>query len=239
MTEEQSMEVLPLSAMPRYCDQMKKEGTSVEYYMQRLSDVPPAGILRLGELADRLSESRSMTFDERIRALQVTPRTASAKNREKILELLNTTLHHVLTNDVEKGKLVRDYTQFLVEYVDIVRDAGSADASPDNDGSSSSSPSSSSRAHTMLLSRAYRAIQIDARDSTNGEILETLNSMLYSTLAGDGGDDETSVVRDYSPFFVEYVQIVSDADELSPEDARGSRDLLLRAYKAASSTLRS
>ena len=232
------MEVLPLSAMPRYCDQMKKEGTSVEYYMQRLSDVPPAGILRLGELADRLSESRSMTFDERIRALQVTPRTASAKNREKILELLNTTLHHVLTNDVERGKLVRDYTQFLVEYVDIVRDAGSADASPDKDGSSSSSPSSSSRAHTMLLSRAYRAIQIDARDSTNGEILETLNSMLYSTLAGDGGD-ETSVVRDYSPFFVEYVQIVSDAAELSPEDARGSRDLLLRAYKAASSTLRS
>jgi hypothetical protein len=229
------MEVLPLSAMPRYCDQMKMEGTSVEYYMPSLSDVPPAGILRLGELADRLSASSSMTFDERIRALQVTPRTASAKNREKILELLNTTLRHVLTNDVERGKLVRDYTQFLVEYVDIVRDAGSVDASPDKDGSSSSS--SSSRAHTMLLSRAYRAIQIDARDSTNGEILETLNSMLYSTLAVDGGD-ETSVVRDYSPFFVEYVQIVSDADELSPEDARGSRDLLLRAYKAASSTLR-
>jgi len=229
------MEVLPLSAMPRYCDQMKMEGTSVEYYMPSLSDVPPAGILRLGELADRLSASSSMTFDERIRALQVTPRTASAKNREKILELLNTTLHHVLTNDVEKGKLVRDYTQFLVEYVDIVRDAGSVDAPPDKDGSSSFS---SSRAHTMLLSRAYRAIQIDARDSTNGEILETLNSMLYSTLAGDRGD-ETSVVRDYSPFFVEYVQIVSDADELSPEDARGSRDLLLRAYKAASSTLRS
>ena len=90
----------------------------------------------------------------------------------------------------------------------------------------------------MLLSRAYRAIQIDARDSTNGEILETLNSMLYSTLAVDGGD-ETSVVRDYSSFFVEYVQIVSDADELSPEDARGSRDLLFRAYKAASSTLES
>ena len=236
------MEVLPLSAMPRYCDQMKMEGTSVEYYMPSLSDVPPAGILRLGELADRLSASSSMTFDERIRALQVTPRTASAKNREKILELLNTTLRHVLTNDVERGKLVRDYTQFLVEYVDIVRDAGSVDASPDKDGSSSSSSSSSStsssRAHTMLLSRAYRAIQIDARDSTNGEILETLNSMLYSTLAVDGGD-ETSVVRDYSPFFVEYVQIVSDADELSPEDARGSRYLLLRAYKAASSTLES
>ena len=127
------MEVLPLSAMPRYCDQMKMEGTSVEYYMPSLSDVPPAGILRLGELADRLSASSSMTFDERIRALQVTPRTASAKNREKILELLNTTLRHVLTNDVERGKLVRDYTQFLVEYVDIVRDAGSVDASPDKD----------------------------------------------------------------------------------------------------------
>ena len=219
------MEVLPLSAMPRYSDQMREDGTLVEYYLPKLSDVPPAGILRLAELADRLSASRSMTFDERIRALQVTPRAASEKNREKILEILNTTLYQILLNDVEKGKLVRDYTQFLVEYVDIVRDAGEP-----------SSFSSSGAQHTMMLSRAYRAIQIGARDSANAEILETLNSMLYSTLEDDLREGGEAGVRDYSPFFAEYVGIVSDADGLSPEDARGSRDLLLRAYKAAASS---
>ncbi len=219
------MEVLPLSALPRYCDQIMEDGNRVESYLPKLSDVPPAGILRLSELADRLSASRSMTFDERIRALQVTPVNPSERNLEKILELLNTTLHHILSNDVENGKLTRDYTQFLVEYIDIVRDARG--------------PSSPSASHATLRSRAYRAICIDARDS-NAEVLETLNTMLFSTLADDqnegGGERRT---RDYSPFFAQYVLIVSDADELSPGDSKGSRDLLRRAYTVASSTLRS
>jgi hypothetical protein len=169
-----------------------------------------------------------MTFDERIRIrllpVVAAPVNPSERNLEKILELLNATLHHILSSDVENGKLTRDYTQFLVEYVDIVRDARG--------------PSSPSASHATLLSRAYRAMRIDARD-TNAEVLETLNTMLFSTLADDqnegGGERRT---RDYSPFFARYVRIASDADELSSGGLKGSRDLLRRAYMAASSTLR-
>lgn len=229
--EERSMEVLPLSAKPLYCLQMKEEGTPVTYHVSNMSDT--GGALRLSELADELSASAArtrtttMTFDERIRDMGIVARvaTSSGGDVEKVLELLNTTLYQIVLDDVEEDKARRrDYSQFLVEYVDIVRDARNAKMS---------------REHTLLLSRAFRAIQIVPRDvddddatTTNAiDILATLNANLHGKIAHDleGG----VVARDYSPFFVRYVQIASDAEETPAEDIPRARELLVQAYKAS------
>jgi hypothetical protein len=232
--EERSMEVLPLSAKPFYCLQMKEEGTPVTYHMSKMSDTQssPGGALRLSELVDELSTSAArtrtttMTFDERIRNMGIVARvaTSSGGDVEKVLELLNTTLYQIVLDDVEEDKARRrDYSQFLVEYVDIVRDARDAKMS---------------REHTLLLSRAFRAIQIVPRDvddddaTTNAmDTLATLNANLHGKIAHDleGG----VVARDYSPFFVRYVQIASDAEETPAEDIPRARELLVQAYKAS------
>ncbi|KAL3810736.1 hypothetical protein ACHAXA_003346 [Cyclostephanos tholiformis] len=236
---EESMEVLPLAAMPRYYEQMKEDGTSVVYHEGRImgTDGPCEGALRLSELVDRLEAHNAMSFDERIKAMQISKLTSTEWEIRKVVESLNASLHHVLINDVESattdetgcGLRHRDYTDFITEYIDVVRDA--TVVALDNGGGMPNG------ARTSLMSRAFRAMHIKSRIS-NIDILETLNSILFDVISDDLEDDERRG-RDYTTFLIEYVDIVSEAKKLSSSshDAGGqseeeNRDIMIRAYKA-------
>lgn len=205
------MEVLPLSAMPRFYHHVKGQ-TDVTYFP------PPAEVGRLSKMADALSTARTMTFDERIKALQVVPRTLSVRTQSKILELLNTALRQMMLDDIGEGRVGQDYTPIMNEYVNIVRDAQDMD----NEDTAMA---------TELLSRAYRVIQTPPRYSSEN-VVETLNTLLLSKITDDADQMEDLDVN-YSAFLVQYGAIVSEAEKATArgDETRG-RALVVQAFLA-------
>ena len=245
---EESLEVLPLAAMSLYCDRLKEDGTAHVYLMGKLrtDGTTCEGALRLSDMVDRLEAHNNMTFDERIRAMRIKRRTADEWEISKVISSMNATLHQVLVNDMDApdddghddgGLNRRDYTNFIIEYIDVVRSVRDAVSGGDgNDGEGGMS----NGVRTALMSRAFRAVGIPSSIVPGTEdVLETLNSILFDAISEDVDDDEMRS-RDYTPFLMEYVEIVSDARggglTSSGEGGRSSseahRDVMLRAYKA-------
>ena len=247
---EESLEVLPLSAMPLYHDRMKEDGTSHVYLMgkMRTDGTKCEGALRLWDMVDRLEAHNGMTFDERIRALRLRNTTANEWEISKVISSMNGAFHQVLVCDMDEtscdggnddgecGGLLnaRDYTNFIIEYIEVVRAARDAAA---RDGTMSAGD------RAALMKRTFSAATIPSSIVAGMEdVLETLNSILFDAISEDVDDEYSAGTtvrtssRDHTPFLMEYINIVTDVRELiAIEGGRSSgayRDYTLRAYKA-------